>query len=752
MDNPYPNDNHLYDLTSASTTAAAGSTEEVYDYISLHSDVTRPPRVSILVAGNAGCGKTALIRTFMEKYFPPDLSIDSDPYFSFIHRRTYHAEICVDQRRFELDITDTLRSDRIIVGRPDDIDVVLLCYSVCVLESFNGGILYWHDAVRCASAIARRHIPVLLIGLKVDTRIMSMNEEGSGGHLLTVTLKEGYEMAQALQSCGFYETSSYHCKGVKEVFENAVRAAAMGKWNYESGDVRGSQSCFGWLRSRVCISPQSSETDDELLWCGLDKPKVQHPIVTACPQPLAVSIPPSLVMEGRRLLLETGMLADVIFTVSEGKEVTERYAHSVILSAASPVFNTLFVRLAHMTRSDPSSTHLQLLHSVIDSVHISLTQHDCMHRIHLNHPITVVALDLTLRFVYTGGADLFLQGHILDDVIYIARLFGIAPLSDCCYDVQAASAKLGGYVNMGVSREMVYSVSKHLRRQFYCKDHLSDVKFDIGGCCIPAHRALLVCRSDVMRAMLTGPFSEERCRCVQMHGTSKEALMTFLEFVYTGETRSLSERNAMELLALADQFCLPRLVSLCEAFVSVRLLSWGEDLRDPEMVKAMLSTPDYSRESVFDVQRHSQGDLSIEASSDITCSVEHEGLLVRSSSYRQALNIDEGPEGTSYMSLSTDLSRLLSILETARMANAKQLVDICRYILATNYDYFSQSPTFSRLVEEDRSYVVGHRWPPAWAEETMQVYREQLASNQAMPESTRVSQGEQCISSQCCVM
>lgn len=745
-----PNDNNnLNDLASASTTAAAGSTEEVCDYISLHSD--HRPRLSILVAGNAGCGKTALIRTFMEKYFPQDLSVDSDPYLPFIHRRTYHTEISVDQCCFELDIMDTLRSDCIVVGRPEDIDVVLLCYSVCALQSFNGGVLYWHDAVRCASAIARRQIPVLLIGLKVDTRIMSMNEEGSGDHLTTVTLKEGYEMAQALRVYGFYEASSYRCKGVKEVFENAVRAAAIAKQNCESLIVRSSRSRLGWLG--VCGAPRTSETEDDNLWCYvLDKPKVQHPIIAACPQPLAVSVPPSLIMENRWSLLDKGILADVVFTVNEGKEVTERYAHSVILSAASPVFSTLFVRLAQMTRSNPSSTHHQLLHSVIDSVDISVTQHDCLHRIHLNRPITVIALDLTLRFMYTGGADLFLQGDILDDVIYIARLFEIRPLCNCCYEVQAASVKLGGYVNMGVSREMVYSVNKHLLQQFHCKDHLSDVKFDIGDCCIPAHRALLVCRSDVMRAMLTGPFSEEQCRRVQMHETSKEALTTFLEFVYIGETRSLSQVNAMEVLALADRFCLPRLVSLCEAFVSVRLLSWGEDLRDPEMVQAMLSTPDYSRESVFDVQRHSEGDLSIEALSVNTYPVEEEGLLVRSSSYRQALNIDEGLEGTGYLSPSIDLSHLLSILKTAEMTNAKQLVDICRYILATNYDYFSQSPTFSQLVEDVRSYVEGHRWPPAWAEQAMQVYREQLSANRAMSESARDSHRKRSNSNQCCVM
>lgn len=745
-----------YDLTAASTTAAAGSAEEVYDYISLRSDVTRPPRVSILVAGDAGCGKTALIRTFIDKYFPTDISIDSHPYFSFIHRRTYNAEICVDQRRFELDITDTLRSDRVIVG-PEDIDVVLLCYSVDTIESFSGGVLYWHDAVRCASAIARRQIPVLLIGLKVDTRIMCMSECSCRcSHVRTVSLKEGYEMAHALQACGFYEASAYHCKGVKEVFENAVRATAMGRRKSDSVNARVSQS---HLQRLTCIAQPLAERGDDLSFSGVDKPKLQHPIVTACPQPLAVSIPPSLVMEDRRLLLESGVLADVVFMVDEGNEqVAERFAHSVILSAASPVFSTLFTRLAHVIASQNSSGHLhRCIHSdelgtssVIESVQVSLCRNDYMHRIRLNYPVTVVALDLTLRFIYTGGADLFLQGLVLDDVIYIARLFSIAPLSDCCHDVQVASAELGGYVNMGVSREMVCAVSKHLRRQFYGKWHLSDVKFDIGSHSIPAHRALLVCRSDVMRAMLTGPFSEEQRRCVQLRGTSEEALMTFLEFVYTGEVHTLSERNTMEVLALADQFCLPRLLSLCESYVSVRLLSWGEDLRDSDMVKAMLSIPDYNRESVFDIQRQTHADLSAETVSDNVCSVEaEEGLLVRSSSYRQALNIDDS---SVFPSPSTDLSRLLSILETARMANAKQLVEICRYVLATNYDHFSQSPAFRRILEEDRSYVEVHRWPPQWAEETMQVYREQLVASQGMCEDMGPRDLQRRSIRHCCVM
>lgn len=61
-----------------------------------------------------------------------------------------------------------------------------------------------------------------------------------------------------------------------------------------------------------------------------------------------------------------------------------------------------------------------------------------------------------------------------------------------------------------------------------------ETRFAFGsGSVLPAHRAVLVARCDVMAAMFSGKYAEARSRVVPIHGVSSDTFLAFLEYLYT---------------------------------------------------------------------------------------------------------------------------------------------------------------------------------------------------------------------------
>ncbi len=59
------------------------------------------------------------------------------------------------------------------------------------------------------------------------------------------------------------------------------------------------------------------------------------------------------------------------------------------------------------------------------------------------------------------------------------------------------------------------------------------VRMCLQGSVLPAHRAVLVARCDVMAAMFSGKYAEARSRVVPIHGVSSDTFLSFLEYLYT---------------------------------------------------------------------------------------------------------------------------------------------------------------------------------------------------------------------------
>uniref|UniRef100_A0A4W4G5F6 BTB domain-containing protein n=1 Tax=Electrophorus electricus TaxID=8005 RepID=A0A4W4G5F6_ELEEL len=95
----------------------------------------------------------------------------------------------------------------------------------------------------------------------------------------------------------------------------------------------------------------------------------------------------------------------------------------------------------------------------------------------------------------------------------------------------------------------------------------------VSGSVLPAHRAVLVARCDVMAAMFSGKYAEARSRVVPIHGVSSDTFLAFLEYLYTDTCCPASVLQAMAILVCAEMYQVKRLQHLCEVCVCAYLQS-----------------------------------------------------------------------------------------------------------------------------------------------------------------------------------
>jgi len=106
-------------------------------------------------------------------------------------------------------------------------DVVLLCYSTVSRNSFQAIGGKWAPEVRHYLP----GIPTILVGLKTDLRD-SKQKDPHTAEFEPITAKEGEELAKKIGAARYLECSARENKGVKEVFESAVKTV----WHQRHAD------------------------------------------------------------------------------------------------------------------------------------------------------------------------------------------------------------------------------------------------------------------------------------------------------------------------------------------------------------------------------------------------------------------------------------------------------------------------------------------------------------------------------------
>ena len=173
--------------------------------------------------GDGACGKTCLFYAFAKDEFPE----------KFIPKafEGFVSDCKVDESIVELALWDTAGQEDYDRLRPlsyPDTDVILMCFSVESHDSLENIQAKWVPEVHhfCPN------VPFLLIATKKDLR----SDPGTKQQLESIVSSEqGRSMAEKVGAWSYLECSSKTREGVREVFDNATRAALQKKRGRRKG-------------------------------------------------------------------------------------------------------------------------------------------------------------------------------------------------------------------------------------------------------------------------------------------------------------------------------------------------------------------------------------------------------------------------------------------------------------------------------------------------------------------------------------
>ncbi|EHB12790.1 Rho-related BTB domain-containing protein 3 [Heterocephalus glaber] len=267
---------------------------------------------------------------------------------------------------------------------------------------------------------------------------------------------------------------------------------------------------------------------------------------------------------------------DVVFYHPDLQGVAE--AHKIVLCAVSHVFMLLFNVKSPADIQDPTiiRTSQDLFAVNRDPTASPGTGRACPG----NPPLHVVVKDVAfcsclsaiLRFIYSGA----FQWEELEDDIR-KKLKDSGDVSNVIEKVKCI-LKTPGKINC-LRNCKTYQARKPLwfyntsLKFFLNKPMLADVVFEIQGTTVPAHRAILVARCEVMAAMFNGNYMEAKSVLIPVYGVSKETFLSFLEYLYTDSCCPAGIFQAMCLLICAEMYQVSRLQHICELFIVTQLQS-----------------------------------------------------------------------------------------------------------------------------------------------------------------------------------
>jgi len=172
--------------------------------------------IKLVVVGDGAVGKTCLLIAYTSSAFPKD-------YIPTVFDN-YCANIVVDGKAINLGLWDTAGQEDYDRLRPlsyPQTDVFLLCYSVVNPSSFDNVTVKWHREIshHCPN------VPVILVGTKTDLRDEKDVQDSlkSKGQSI-ITPEQGQAKATEIGARKYLECSAKTQKGLKLVFEEAVRA------------------------------------------------------------------------------------------------------------------------------------------------------------------------------------------------------------------------------------------------------------------------------------------------------------------------------------------------------------------------------------------------------------------------------------------------------------------------------------------------------------------------------------------------
>ncbi|OCT96463.1 rho-related BTB domain-containing protein 2 isoform X2 [Xenopus laevis] len=648
-------------------------------------DYERPnvETIKCVVVGDNAVGKTRLICAracnatltqyqLLATHVPTVWAIDQ---YRMCQEVLERSRDVVDEVSVSLRLWDTFgdhhKDRRFAYGRSD---VVVLCFSTANPYSLRHVKSMWYPEIKhfCPRT------PVILVGCQLDLRYADLDAVNRARRPLAKPIKPsdilcpeaGHEVAKEL-GIPYYETSVVAQFGIKDVFDNAIRAALISRRHLQ------------FWKSHL------KKVQRPLLQAPFLPPKPPPPIFNTVDTPGSRG-------RGPDALFRSPHCADVVFQLDDGQRV---FAHKVYLATACSKFYDLFsLELSpfgakragsrthyedpqRTTEADKQSMSLEVDQETSNNLlagRASWPEHvpgkgrngGCMHLgwgrslsewgrgftsvrvgmiedpltqrerlmtvVEMEEQIQTEPLRVVLEYLYTGNLD---QNRA--DLMQVANIAEALEVFDLRMMISNLMNK-EGFMNQEITKAF------HVRRANRIKECLSrgvfsDILFKVDDGTVHAHKPLLIANCDWMVALFCGSFRESFAQEVSLPGTSCSCLHTVLEYLYLGNFCLAPALDSVELLVLSNRLCLPHLQALTEQHAVDELLA----------------------------------------------------------SYVQGEDID---------------GQVLHYLEMAQLHNAKQLADWCLHYICTNYN--SVCRKFPREMKymnpENKSHFERHRWPPVW--------------------------------------
>ncbi|KAJ8684185.1 hypothetical protein QAD02_019977 [Eretmocerus hayati] len=571
--------------------------------------------VKCVVVGDTAVGKTRLIcaracnkhvslSQLLTTHVPTVWAIDQYRIYKDVLERSWDV---VDNVNVSLRLWDTFgdheKDRRFAYGRSD---VVLLCFSITNPVSLKNCKAMWYPEIRrfCPQT------PVLLVGCKNDLRYMYRDETylsffRDRSPFVRATRKSDLVMPDEARAVAkelgisYYETSVFTYYGVNEVFENCIRAALIARrqqrfWMTNLKRVKRPllQTPFcppKPMPPEVALSPSSYEENIKSLWARLDHTDVTliagnqsfaaHRCFLAAASPAFHHLfTMELVQEYTpRSSSDSSMVSTFgEATVGEFNDDTECLIH-IEQTKTNKVWDQIKRRSSFQILPTIESQRKiigasrELNHPAFQSIRVTVIENiNGVHQqtivVTLSKLITSQSMKQCLQFIYTGNLDKRYHDlktaplGLLLEVRQAAEFLELPQLLMVLNNMQTREKYLSSDLNN--------QFKKIVRQRFetLCLDDglFADVVFDLDDGTLPAHKAVLTARCDMMKAMFSGDFRESSAKIIAFPGVREYTFHKLLCYLYTDEVPAISSTRCLNLLELANRLCLPRLVNLVE--------------------------------------------------------------------------------------------------------------------------------------------------------------------------------------------